>query len=237
MKRFYLNNEQFITKTIDGDEFNHIKNVMRMNKGDEFIAFIGDEKDYICTILEIKKDRLFFKIDSEKQNPSNPKISIALFQSLAKGEKLELIAQKTTEIGITDFYPLYAKNCDVKPNTTKINRLEKIVISACKQCGRSVIPTIHPITTILESTTILKEYDLILFANETEKESRIYDILSKNKTAKRIALIVGPEGGFTPEEIALYSSIAHSVSLGSRILRTETASIYLTSIINDFYRN
>ena len=237
MKRFYLNNEQFITKTIDGDEFNHIKNVMRMNKGDEFIAFIGDEKDYICTILEIKKDRLFFKIDSEQENLSNPKISIALFQSLAKGEKLELIAQKTTEIGITDFYPLYTKNCDVKPNTTKTNRLEKIVIGACKQCGRSVIPTIHPTTTTLESTKNLKEYDLILFANETEKESRIYDILSKNKTAKRIALIVGPEGGFTPEEIALYSSIASSVSLGSRILRTETASIYLTSIINDFYRN
>ena len=97
MKRFYLTNEQFISKFIDGDEFNHIKNVMRMQQGDEFIAFIGDENDYICTIQEIKKDKLFFNVLEQRTNKSNPNISIALFQALAKGEKLELVAQKTTE--------------------------------------------------------------------------------------------------------------------------------------------
>jgi len=237
MKRFYLNQNQFLTHTIDGDEFNHIKNVMRMNRGDEFIAFIGDEKDYSCTITEIKKDKLFFEVNGEKENLANPVIKIALFQALAKGEKMELVAQKTTEIGITDFYPLYTKNCDVKPNTTKPARLEKIVVSACKQCGRSRLPVIHEILKVSEAIDLLKSFDLVLFANEKESSSRIYDTLSANKKAKNIALVVGPEGGFTPEEIELFSSSATSVTFGKRILRTETASIYLTSIINDFYRN
>ena len=237
MKRFYLNSEQFISRTIDGDEFNHIKNVMRMNKGDEFVAFIGDEKDYICKITELKKDKLFFVINNENINQSNPRISISLFQALAKGEKMELVAQKTTEIGISDFYPLYTKNCDVKPNTTKTNRIEKIIAAACKQCGRSKLTYVHPIITVSEAVKLLPNYDLVLFANETEQNSRIYDELIKKTNATKIALIVGPEGGFTLEEIKTFKTHAISVSLGKRILRTETASIYLTSIINDFYRN
>lgn len=237
MKRFYLTNEQYLTKTIDGDEFNHMKNVMRMSKGDEFIAFIGDEKDYFCQIEEIKKDRIYFNVIDSKTNTANPQIKIALFQALAKGEKMELIAQKTTEIGITDFFPLYIKNCDVKPNTSKTSRLEKIIINACKQCGRSLLPNIHPIINLCECMKILDTYDIVLFANETENKTRVYDALLKHKSAKNIALIIGPEGGFTKEEIDTINTIAISVSFGKRILRTETASIYLTSIINDFYRN
>lgn len=237
MKRFYLTNEQFSTHTIDGDEFNHIKNVMRMNKGDEFIAFIGSEFDYTCVITEIKKDRLFFDVKSESKNDSNPQLEIALFQALAKGEKMELVAQKTTEIGISDFYPLYTKNCDVKPNTTKLARVEKIVISACKQCGRSLVPKIHDIVSLADCIKLTNSFDLVLFANEKESNSRIYDVLSSHENAKKIAIIVGPEGGFTPDEISVLCEKSTSVTFGKRIFRTETASIYLVSIINDFYGN
>ena len=237
MKRFYLTQEQFNMRTIDGDEFNHIKNVMRMNKGDDFIAFIGNEKDFICQIEDIKKDYLHFTILDEKTNEKNPSIQIDIFQSLCKGEKLELIAQKTTEIGISNFITLYIKNCDVKTNTTKINRLEKIIISACKQCGRSSIPHVSQIININECIELLKQYDVVLFANETEENERIYDTLTKHSKAKKIAVIIGPEGGFTPEEITKLKEVSTSVSLGRRILRTETAGIYLCSIINDFYRN
>ena len=237
MKRFYLTQEQFSTRTIDGDEFNHIKNVMRMNKGDEFIAFIGDANDYICEIVEIKKDKLIFEVLSNSKNTANPNISIAIFQALAKGEKMELVAQKCTEIGISDFYPLYTRNCDVKPNTTKTTRLEKIVVSACKQCGRSIVPVIHELVQIKECIALLSNFELVLFANEKESTNRIYDTLNEHKDAKKIAIIIGPEGGCTTEEINLFSMHAKSISFGNRIFRTETASIYLTSIINDFYRN
>lgn len=237
MKRFYISENEFENNIISGDEFNHIKNVMRLKEGDEFIAFFGDEFDYVCKLTSIKKNQLEFLILDKYKNLQNPTIEIDLFQSLAKGEKMELITQKTTEIGISTIFPLFVKNCDVKPNTNKPERLRKIVINACKQCGRSKLPTVTDVITFKDSIALLKNYDLVLFANETEKNSRVYQLLEKNSSAKKIAIIIGPEGGFSKEEINEYSKLATSVSLGNRILRTETAAIYLTSIINDFYRN
>ena len=237
MKRFYISQDEFNNKIITGDEFNHIKNVMRLKEGDEFIAFFGDDFDYECEIETIKKNCLEFKILNKIKNTKNPLIVLDIFQSLAKGEKMELITQKATEMGVSTIFPLYVKNCDVKPNSNKPERLRKIVVNACKQCGRSNIPTITDIITFNDSIKLLKKYDLVVFANETEKASRVYDLLEKHKSAKKIAVIIGPEGGFTPEEINIFSTEAFSVSLGSRILRTETAAIYLSSIINDFYRN
>lgn len=237
MKRFFITKEQFDSSTISGDEFNHIKNVMRLKECDKFIAFFGDENDYEAEITTIKKDYLTFKILSCHKNNKNPNITIDLFQSLAKGEKMELVAQKVTEIGVSTIFPLFVKNCDVKPNTNKPARLEKIIINACKQCGRSHLTQISPVINLDECINIIKTYDLVLFANETERNERIYDTLNKNKSAQKVALIIGPEGGFTPEEIELLKQYSSSVSFGNRILRTETASIYLSSIINDFYRN
>lgn len=237
MKRFYISTTEFNNRQIEGEEFNHIKNVMRMKIGDRFIAFFGDEYDYICEITNITKNFLTYNILDKELNRANPNISISLFQALAKGEKLELVAQKTTEIGISEFYPLYTKNCDVKPTTTRTSRLEKIVISACKQCGRSKLPKLYDVVNLNECINILKSFDLVLFANESETNLRLYDCLNKFLNAKKIAIIIGPEGGFTSEEIELLKPISNSVTLGNRILRTETASIYLTSIISDFYRN
>lgn len=237
MKRFFVSPEEFNNKTISGDEFNHIKNVMRMNKGDGFIAFIGDENDYTCEISEINKNNLKFSVLNTCKNTKNPNIKIDVFQALAKGEKMELIAQKLTEIGVSTIFPLFVKNCDVKPNTNKPERIKKIVVSACKQCGRSVIPTISYVVNLNDTLAMIKNYDLVLFANEKENNARIYDTLNKNKSAKKVALIIGPEGGFKDEEITAISKVSTSVTFGSRILRTETAAIYLISIVNDFYRN
>jgi len=237
MKRFYLTEQEFNSGTIFGEEYNHIKNVLRMKEGDLFIAFINTEEDYTCKITSIDKKEIRFEVVSSSKNVANPKIQIDVFEALAKGEKMELIAQKLTEIGVSNIYPLYIKNCDVKPNTTKTQRLEKIIISAAKQCGRSKLTFVHEIVDFKKSLNILKNYDLVLFANETEHKATIYDLLTKHKNARKIAYIIGPEGGFTPEEIEEYKKVAKSVSLGKRILRTETASIYLASILNDFYRN
>lgn len=238
MKRFYINTSQLEGKFIDNEEFLHMKNVLRMKEGDDFIAFCNSESDYHCTITQIKKDLLTFDINDETINSANPSIKLDLFQSLAKGEKLELVAQKATEIGVSTIFPLFVKNCDVKPNSNKPTRLNKIVISACKQCGRSMVPTIEEIITLKQAIPILDTYDLVLFANETESTTSLIESLPqiKNTSSTKIAVIIGPEGGFTQEEICELRNRYKSVSLGKRILRTETAAIYILSVVRDYYR-
>lgn len=238
MKRFYLTNDELNNNVIEGDEYNHIVNVLRMNKGDIFVAFNGLDDDYTCEIDEIKKHQLFFHIINKTTNEKNPTKNITLFQALAKGEKMELVAQKATEIGVSYITPIYSVNCDVKPNSTKPARLEKILVGACKQCGRSRLPIVNPICHLKDIISDLDKLDLVLFANVVEGEnSRVIDVLAKHKDANNIGVIIGPEGGFSPEEVALLKEHSVSVSLGSRVLRTETAGLYLLSILNDFYRN
>lgn len=236
MKRFYIPKEDFDNCQITGDEFNHLKNVLRMKQGDEFVAICNDEYNYHCEIISLEKHSATFKIKNKEINNQNPKIKIDLFQALAKGEKLDLITQKSTEIGVNSIYPIYLKNCDVKQNTTKILRLEKIAISACKQCGRSIVPTINECITIKELQKLSSNYDLILIANEREKNQPLLDCLQQNKSAIKIAIIVGPEGGFTDEELDIITSFSQSITLGTRILRTETAPIYLLSVLSAFYK-
>ena len=236
MKRFYIPKEDFDNCQITGDEFNHLKNVLRMKQGDEFVAICNDEYNYHCEIIFLEKHSATFKIKNKEINNQNPKIKIDLFQALAKGEKLDLITQKSTEIGVNSIYPIYLKNCDVKQNTTKVLRLEKIAISACKQCGRSIVPTINECITIKELQKLSSNYDLILIANEREKNQPLLDCLQQNISATKIAIIVGPEGGFTDEELDIITSFSQSITLGTRILRTETAPIYLLSVLSAFYK-
>ena len=236
MKRFYIPKEDFDNCQITGDEFNHLKNVLRMKQGDEFVAICNDEYNYHCEIISLEKHSAIFKIKNKEINNQNPKIKIDLFQALAKGEKLDLITQKSTEIGVNSIYPIYLKNCDVKQNTTKVLRLEKIAISACKQCGRSLVPTINECITIKELESLSKKYDLVLIANEREETLPILDCLQQYKSAKNIAIVIGPEGGFTSEELEFLSNFSKSITLGSRILRTETAPIYMLSVLSAFYK-
>ena len=149
---------------------------------------------------------------------------------------MELLAQKLTEIGVSSFVPIYTKNCDVKPNTHRVARLDKISQGACKQCGRSIPLQIAEVTKLDNILDSFKNFDFMLFANERETGLRINDIFSSLPDAKNIGVLIGPEGGWDDTEIdKIVSAGAKSISLGSRILRTETAGIYIASILADFY--
>lgn len=235
MKRFYLEPNIVNSKKIDGELYNYIKNVVRLEVGEEFIGFTGDEYDHTCKITRINKKEVEFDFISRHFNLNNPKIKIDLFQALAKGDKLELVAQKATELGADSLYLIHTQNCDVTINSSRPNRLEKIIINACQQCGRSKLMEVVAPQELLNILPIFKNYDLILFADTSEQHERLFPILNKHKKDKRIACIVGPEGGFSPSEIRLLQTEATSVTLGDRILRTETAGLYMLSILNDFY--
>ncbi len=238
MRRFFVDKQQLQAGILDGDEFNHLKNVLRMKEGDNFIALCNDEYDYFCEIVSISKNNASFKVLEKSKNNANPKLNITLVQALAKGEKLDLITQKASEIGASKIVPMYFERCDVKPNTTKVSRLGKIAISASKQCGRSTIIEIGDCTTIKNLKEIIDANELTVFANVSENSLSLGNTLKAHPNAQNIAIIVGPEGGFTPLEIEKIIELgAVSVTLGTRVLRTETAGLYALSVISDFYNN
>ena len=237
MRRFFLSQQELNSGVFGGDEFNHMRKVLRMQEGDQFIAITGDQYDYLCKIKKLNKDAAEFQVVTKEVNVANPKINITIVQALCKSDKLEFITQKTTEIGATTLVPIYLKNCDVKQNTGKLSRLQKIAISASKQCKRSAILNIEDCITINELNDKLKDYDMTIFANERERERSVFDAILKVDKPKKIAVIIGPEGGFTDEEInKIIDMDAISVSFGKRILRTETAGLYAISILADYYK-
>lgn len=238
MRRFYLTADQLRSCTVDDEEFRHMS-VLRMGVGDRFIGLSDNSTmDNVYELTDISKKSATFKFVEQIENHANPKLNIVVFQALAKGDKLETVTQKATELGASGICPLYLKNCDVKEGSGKVNRLDKIAISATKQCGRSLVPKVLDTINIKGLENTLSDFDLIILANEREDKLPLIDVLNQNKSAKSIAIIVGPEGGFTDEEIEKIISLGgKSVTLGTRILRTETAGLYMLSVINEVLDN
>lgn len=234
MKTFYVNetdvNNNIIT--IKNEEHNHLKNVMRLNCGDNIKVVCGDDFNYFCTITEINKNNSKLKVDYKEINKANPKINLTCYMALIKNDNLNLTVQKLTELGCTTFVPFESHYTVNKDKGAKQVKLKTISEQSIKQCGRSKPMNILPTDKLFNLEKYLKQHDLIIFANETEQSKTLSEVLNENLKAKNIAFIVGCEGGFDDDEIKFLNSIgAKSVTLGSRILRAETASIMLTSII------
>jgi 16S rRNA (uracil1498-N3)-methyltransferase len=228
-KRFFVNSQDIFGDTVIilGDEHKHLAKVLRLSVGDKIECFFDASDIFLCTISKIEKDRTLAKVDSVLPCSANPTTKIILFQGLPKLDKLELISQKLCEIGVSEIVPFSSQFCVAKPNENKTERLEKIVISACKQCGRTQLLKIHKSLKFAEMLDDLKSFDKVIFANETEKQSSLRNALATLAKDQKIAVVVGSEGGFSRQEIdeLCAKNNVCSVSLGTRILRTETASI------------
>jgi 16S rRNA (uracil1498-N3)-methyltransferase len=235
MYNFFVERDQFYNHTVDikNENFNHIKNVLRMKIDDELIVSCKETgNSFLCTISEIGDNKIVCKIIEERES-TEPKVEVTLFQGIPKSDKMELIIQKTVEVGINKIYPVEMKFCigKIKDNK-KITRWQTISEAAAKQSKRNIIPTIENPISFKEMAEVLKEYDLALVAYENEEKTNIKEVLQQNPDAKKIAIIIGPEGGISKEEVeSLVSNGTKEVSLGKRILRTETASISMLSMI------
>jgi len=217
----------------EGEEFHHLSNVMRAREGDKLILFNGDGCFYHAEIVELAKKYAKIKILSTEKSKNEPKIELVIYQALAKGDKLSLIMQKITEIGASELAIFDSEFCDVKANTTRVDRLESISISASKQCGRATITKQTGVYKLSEVADKIKEYDAFYVAYENEDGLTLASDLIKNKDKiKKVAVMIGAEGGFSSSEIEmLKNSGAKIVSLGNRILRTETASIVCAGLV------
>jgi len=239
MRRFYIKTDKAFefeqNIVVSGEEFNHIINVLRFTEGDKLIVIDGCGSEYYCRIQKINKKDLVLNIENILESNSETKANVAVFQALVKGEKFELIIQKLTELGVKKLVPFSSEFCQVKPNTTRLDRLEKISIEALKQCGRAKKVEIETIKSFDEMIECLKSFDKVIFAYENETHSLNKEDLQNEigEPLKNVAIIVGSEGGFSENESNKIKSIKNvkCISLGNRILRAETASISLTSVV------
>lgn len=237
MKTFFVDKIDGNLIKLEDDEHNHLKNVLRLNVNDQVKVVCGDEFNYYCKVCEINKKDSVLKVEKKELNTANPKVNLTCYMALIKNDNLTLVVQKLTELGCSNFVPFESAYTVNKDKGTKTEKLITVTKQSLKQCGRSIPMNICDTKNILKLDNMLKAHDLIIFANETEKSSNLNTVLAKNSNAKNIAIIVGCEGGFAQEEIKyLLAHGAKSISLGSRILRAETAAIMLTSIVLNHFK-
>ena len=215
---------------ITGSDFNHIKNVLRMSVGEQFLVSCDDASD-LCEIEAIEADTIIAKIVEKNYQNTNLKVNIHLFQGLPKSDKLELIIQKAVELGATSVTPVSMKRSivkiDDKKKKSKVERWQSIAEAAAKQSKRTAIPEVREVMSYKEMLNEAKNLDLLLVPYEcAEGMTATKDALSKIKSGMSVGIVIGPEGGFEQKEIDAALEIGGKViSLGSRILRTETAAI------------
>ena len=246
MPKFFVNEEQINNQKIKIQEtdVNHIKNVLREKVGSELI--ICNEKtgqDYLCEIKEIKEENIICNIKEKLLNNVESNIKVTIMQGLPKADKMELIIRKSVELGVNNIIPIEMKRCVVKlkdkDKIKKIERWQKISVVAAKQSGRNIIPEINQVENLKNICETFENYDIVLLAYENEKENTIKNELkqlkeknqNKNEDVK-IAILIGPEGGIAEEEVEIARKKgAKIITLGKRILRTETVALNVLSII------
>lgn len=232
VQKEYVNDNQIIIK---GSDVNHIKNVLRHTIGD-VLDVVSDNIKYSAKIVEMDSDFIRCEmVDAYKEELSNVRITI--FQGLAKADKIEYIIQKCTELGVYEIAPVEMKRCvvklDSKDKIKKIERWKKIAEVAAKQSLRNDILKVEKIYSFEDMKNCLKNYDYAILAYEKEEKITLKSILKKiDCDSVNIAVIIGPEGGIDDNEVdELIAQGAKSVTLGKRILRTETAPVAMSAII------
>lgn len=245
MPKFFVNQENIQDKKIlvTGENVNHIKNVLRKNVGDTLeICDAQNGGNFLCEIEEIKQEQILCGIIENLENTSEPNTYVHIYQGLPKSDKMELIIQKSVELGVSEITPTNMSRCIVKLDSKdarkKVERWQKISEVAAKQSGRDIIPKINNICNLNEVINQCKEYDAILLAYENEKENKLKNeiqILKKLQAEKsnlKIAVIIGPEGGIATEEVVKAKQNGMKIiTLGNRILRTETVALNILSVI------
>lgn len=240
MHRFYVNDDQIHENkiTLTGSDVNHIKNVLRMRPGERIIICNGQGKDCYCIIDKVSDGEVVANISSIKDTDTELPVRITLFQGLPKQDKMELIIQKAVELGVYEIVPVSMARCvvkttDKKKEEKKLIRWQSIAESAAKQSHRGLIPRVLPPMSYKEAINYGRGMDLSLLAYENENGMKATkEAMDRLKTIKSASIFIGPEGGFDPMEIDLAKQ--HNilpVSLGRRILRTETAGLALLSMM------
>ena len=235
MHRFFIPKPFKQEMQITGQDAHHIMDVLRMGPGDPLQVVADDGISFLGKITAVSTNTVTVLAQEILRESHEPDVQISLLQGLAKGEKMELIIQKSVEIGVAEIFPLAMDHSVVVLDRSKAGkkteRWQKIAEAAAKQSKRDVIPAVHEVMTL--GQVLQKEkWDLLLIAYESENRVSLKEVLQAHKNAKSIGVIIGPEGGLSNEEVkAAQDAGGIAVSLGRRILRTETAGLVAATAI------
>lgn len=239
MHHFFVSPEQIGKKTITitGSDVNHIKNVLRMAVGEQLTVSSGEERAYRCEILSLEEDRVEAGIMWIEEANTELSSKIYLFQGLPKSDKMELIIQKAVELGVYEIVPTATRRAvvklDKKKEESKRKRWQGISESAAKQSKRSIIPKITSVMSFREAVEYASDLDVKLIPYElAEGMEATRNLIGGIRPGQSVAVFIGPEGGFAPEEVELAAERGFlPVTLGKRILRTETAGMTVLSVL------
>ena len=239
MHKFFVAKENIYDEVakITGDDVKHIYKVLRLNEGDIININDGEGTEYLGEILEVNKSQANVRLKEKVELNNESQINISLYQGLPKSAKMDLIVQKATELGVKKITPIITDRVIVKNELgefKKTDRWKRIALEACKQSKRSIIPEVNTPIEFEELLLELKTMDLIVVPYENQAGFGIKNMLKviEKETIRNIAIIIGPEGGFENKEIDILKELgAHIVTLGPRILRTETAGFVTSSIL------
>lgn len=239
MYRFFVPEENVHEQEIriTGDDVNHIKNVLRMKAGEKVVVSCGQGMDYYCIIEDIQERVIVLRVREAEPAVTELPARIVLFQALPKLDKMELVIQKAIELGAAEAVPVRTRRCvvklDAKKEEKKLARWRAIAESAAKQSGRGIIPEVHSVMDFRDALEYAGQLDVIMIPYElcgTAAESG--ETIREAAGQQSIGIFIGPEGGFERSEIELASDYgAVPVSLGKRILRTETAGLAVLSVL------
>lgn len=237
MYNFFVKNENISNKKvyISGSDYNHIRNVLRMQPGDAFLISC-DGMSHYCSVETFENEMVVANILKEDYNDTNLPIQLFLFQGLPKSDKMELIIQKTVELGVDGIIPVEMNRCvvklDEKKKKGKQSRWQSIAESAAKQSKRNIIPEVFEVMSFKNALKKSQELDLLLVPYESKNGmADTVDALKSIKSGMKVGVFIGPEGGFEENEIQSATEIGGKIiSLGKRILRTETAAIAATAM-------
>ena len=239
MYQFFVEPSQIQDKKviITGSDVNHMKNVLRMKTGEEIAVKNGvDGKEYRCGIEEFAQDQVICSLRFIREEGVELPSKIYLFQGIPKADKMELIVQKGVELGVFEVIPVAVKRCvvklDEKKAQAKVNRWQGIAQAAAKQCKRGIVPVVKEPMTMKEAVTYARGMDVKLIPYElAEDMAHTKKIIEAIRPGESVAVFIGPEGGFEESEVAeALAAGIEPVTLGKRILRTETAGLAVLSL-------
>ncbi len=221
---------------ITGQDVKHMKNVLRMKPGDKIRVSVSDGKNYFAILEEFGDQEILAKITDDAENTELPS-KIYLFQGIPKGERMETVIEKAVELGVYEIIPVEMKYCvvklDAKKKEARRKRYQAIAESAARQSKRSMIPVVKPVMTYKEALAYaMANCDVRLLPYENKDGMEATRLAMKKVIpGKSVGMFIGPEGGFAPEEVELAAQEMEIISLGKRILRTDTAAITTMSLV------